>query len=106
MNSTIHAHHAGLAPAKSKALKVNASSDFWKFAEYNRFGIICVLLIVVACMGGLAAATAIQRSTLQLILVAIPVMTVESSILAVMSMRFICIASAISLLISSIIFLI
>lgn len=107
MNSTIHVNQANTTSANIKAnsLKVNSSSDFWKYAEFNRFGIICVLLIVVACLGGLAAATAIQRSTLQLVLVAIPVMTVESLILSVMPMRFIFIASIVSVIISSLIML-
>lgn len=103
MNSTIHVSQANIASAKIKTNSLKTNSDFWKYAEFNRFGIICVLLIVVACLGGLAAATAIQRSTLQLVLVAIPVMTVEAAILSIMSMRFIFIASIVSVIISSLV---
>ena len=107
MNSTIQVNQVNTTSAKVKTNSSNGSStsDFWKYAEFNRFGIICVLLIVVACLGGLAAATAIQKSTLQLVLVAIPVMTVEALILSVMPMRFIFIASIVSVIISSLIML-
>jgi hypothetical protein len=107
MNSTIHANQSNLTSVKDKThvATAGAESDFWKHAEFNRFGIISVLLIVVACLGGLAAATAIERSTLQLVLVAIPVMIVESLILAVMPMRYIFLASLVSLIISLIVFI-
>lgn len=105
MNSTIHVNQANTASTqvKTNTVKTRSTSEFWKYAEFNRFGIICVLLIVVACLGGLAAATAIQRSTSELVLVAIPVMTVEALILSVMPMRYIFIASIVSVVISSLI---
>lgn len=103
MNSTYHANQATVASGKTNKSSLSITSDFWKQIEFNRFGIICVLLIVVACVGGIAAATAIRVSTEQLVLVAIPVMAVEALILAVAPMKYISWASLISVIISLII---
>lgn len=83
------------AEVKSKQL-----SDFWKMVEFNRFGIIAMVLIVVTCLGGIAAAVAVQKSTFQLALVGLTTMSVEAFVLAVMPMRSIVFASIISLVVS------
>ncbi len=87
------------ASEKTKSIKL-AYADFWQKAEFNRFGIIAMVLIVVTGLGGIAGAFAIQKSALLLALVALPTMATEVFILAVLPMRIITITALISAIIS------
>lgn len=86
--------------AVNVAVKSEAVSDFWQQVEFNRFGIIAMLLVIVTCLGGVAAAVAIQTSAFLLGVVALPAMAVEAFILSVMPMRTILITSVISVIVS------
>ena len=46
--------------------KTNAQSAFWKNAEENRLGITPILLVIMSCIGGFAAATGILENWVEL----------------------------------------
>ena len=80
--------------------KSNTISDFWKKAEFNRFGIVPMLLIVVVCIGGIAAAVTIQDNVMKLAVIAVSTTLVECFVLAVMPMRTIIISTIIAIALS------
>lgn len=64
--------------------------------EFNRYGIIGMLFIVVGCLSGIAVGLGAMNSVAQLIMLVIPAMTVLSLILAVGPMKYIVRASVVS----------
>lgn len=90
MNTTFQVGAVNLAGnhAKTESISKNVSlSNIWQKAEFSRFGIICVLLILSACIGGVAAAVAVQHSIALLGFVAMSTVFIEALILAVTPMR-------------------
>ena len=79
------------------ANKTVSQSDFIKNAEFNRFGLITVILTLVGCLGGLTVGLGAIESTVALIVVIIPTMITLSFLLAVSPMKWIFSAAAISL---------
>lgn len=69
---------------------------FAKNTEFNRFGLITAIVLIVGCTGGLAVGLGGVASTLSLILIVIPTMTTLSSVLAVAPMRFVMASGIIS----------
>jgi hypothetical protein len=67
--------------------------------EFNRFGLISVIITVVGCMGGIAVGMGAVQSTLSLAIVILPTMATLSLLLAVAPMKQILIAAAVSVLI-------
>jgi hypothetical protein len=72
--------------------------------EFNRFGLISLLLIVVTCVSGFAAAFALDNMFM-LVPVVLSTMAVETLILAVQPMVRIVKASILSLFISFVVIL-
>jgi hypothetical protein len=107
--STIQANQFKTSVNEIKTTNVEAGtsamSDFWKKAEFNRFGIIAMLLVGVTCLAGFAAAIAVNASTFQLAIVAAAAMAVEALILSVAPMKAIIISSVISVIVSSVVIL-
>jgi hypothetical protein len=68
-------------------------------AEFNRFGIICVVLTIVGCLGGIAVGLGAIEYYLTLTLVVVPTMATLSLLIAVAPMRSILIAGSISFII-------
>jgi len=68
-------------------------------AEFNRFGIICVVLTIVGCLGGIAVGLGAIEHYLTLTLVVVPTMATLSLLIAVAPMRLILFAGAISLIV-------
>jgi hypothetical protein len=62
-------------------------------SEFNRLGIIAVIILIVGCLGGLAMGLGAVQYTFTLILVVIPTMVTLSLLLAVAPMRWIYIAA-------------
>lgn len=62
--------------------------------EFNRFGWIAVILLVVGCLGGLTVGMGAIASTAALIAVVIPTMITLSLLLAVSPMRYVMMATA------------
>ena len=56
-------------------------------AEFNRFSVISMILIIVGCLGGINVAVGGLESTWQLIITVIPTMATLSFILSVAPMR-------------------
>lgn len=72
--------------------KVQAGGKFEKLlsdSEFNRFGLIAVVLTIVGCLGGVSVGVGAINSTFALILVTIPTMLTLSLLLAVAPMRWI-----------------
>ncbi len=73
-------------------------SKFIKESESNRFGITPFLLLIIACVGGLAGASGIMDSWIKLAVVAFPATIALAMILAVAPMRIIFISTAIAVI--------
>ncbi len=58
-------------------------------AEFNRFGLITIILLIIGCLGGVAVGLGAIESTLALITIVIPTMTTLSFLLAVAPMKWI-----------------
>jgi hypothetical protein len=65
-------------------------------SEFNRFGLICVILTIVGCLGGAAVGLGAIGNTLALITVIVPTMITLSLLLAVSPMKWILTAATIS----------
>jgi hypothetical protein len=65
--------------------------------EFNRFGLISFVLIVVGCLGGLTVGMGAIESTAALVTVVIPTMITLSLLLAVSPMKWIMSSAAIAL---------
>ena len=85
--------------------KSTTYNDIWQKMEYNRFGIIGMLMMVVTIVGGIAVAYALDKTMYHFTIAALPAMMVEVLILAVASMRSIVMASIISCLVSLLVIL-
>jgi hypothetical protein len=72
--------------------------------EFNRFGWIAVILLVVGCLGGLTVGMGAIESTAALVAVVIPTMITLSLLLAVSPMKYVMIAAASAISIDIILF--
>ncbi|MEY4659556.1 MAG: hypothetical protein RJB36_1322 [Bacteroidota bacterium] len=61
--------------------------------EFNRFGWIAIILLVVGCLGGVTVGMGALESTVALIAIVVPTMLTLSLLLAVAPMRWIALAS-------------
>lgn len=82
-------------------MEANVQSTSWMDkimgdSEFNRFGLICVVLLVVGCLGGTAVGLGAINNTFTLIMVTIPTMLTLSLLLAVSPMRYIITSALIS----------
>ena len=68
-------------------------------SEFNRFGLIFVILTVVGCLGGIAVGLGAVKSTFLLSMIVVPTMATLSLLLAVSPMKWILSIAAISVLI-------
>jgi hypothetical protein len=65
-------------------------------SEFNRFGLICVILTVVGCLGGIAVGLGAINNVVLLSAVIIPTMATLSLLLAVSPMRWIMAAALVA----------
>jgi hypothetical protein len=65
--------------------------------EFNRFGFISAIILIVGCLGGLTVGMGAIENTFALIAVVIPTMITLSLLLAVSPMRWIMIAATTSI---------
>ena len=68
-------------------------------AEFNRFGIICVVLTIVGCLGGIVVGLGAIENTLALISVVIPTMITLSMLIAVAPMNYLLLSASVCILI-------
>ncbi|MFI5203151.1 MAG: hypothetical protein ACHQF2_01550 [Flavobacteriales bacterium] len=73
---------------KTPETKVATSSTFWEDAEYNRYGITPLILLIVVCMGGIAAATA-GNTVIELLAISYTTVFSLTTIIAVSPMKVI-----------------
>jgi hypothetical protein len=67
----------------------NLEVSVLKESEFNRFGLISIILLVVGCVGGVAVGLGAIKYTATLILCVVPTMTTLSLLLAVAPMKWI-----------------
>jgi hypothetical protein len=67
-----------------------------KEMEFNRFGWIAIILLVVGCLGGLTVGMGALQSTFALIVILIPTMTTLSFLLSVAPMKWIATATIVT----------
>ncbi len=60
-----------------------------KESEFNRFGLISIILLVVGCIGGIAVGLGAIKYVFTLVLVVVPTMITLSLLLAVSPMKWI-----------------
>lgn len=65
--------------------------------EFNRFGWIAIILLVVGCLGGLTVGMGAIENTIALVAVVIPTMITLSLLLAVSSMKWVMTSTAIAI---------
>lgn len=68
-------------------------------SEFNRFGLISVIILLIGCLGGIAVGLGAIKYTTTLILVIVPTMTTLSLLLAVSPMKWIMTLGTISVII-------
>ena len=103
METTILRHKtisATRTQVQAKTTSVSKLDEFWSNLEYNRFGLVPMLIVIVACVGGIAAAFAIQMSPIRLATVVLSTGLTEAFILGMLPMRTIVITAVISLMVS------
>jgi hypothetical protein len=76
-----------------------SKGKFYSEMEFNRFGLICIIITVVGCLGGIAVGMGAIKSTLALMAVIIATMATLSLLLAVAPMKQIFISASITVLI-------
>ena len=76
-------------------------ANIWKMAEYNRYGIISMLLLLIGCLGGAAAAFSHDLQMVALAGISFSSMTVLTLVMAVQPMKWIVKASAVALAIDA-----
>jgi hypothetical protein len=75
------------------------TTDLDKRLEANRHGLICMIILIVGCMGGVATGFRAVENVLLLSIVVIPTMTTLSLLLAVAPMKWILRAAVITVLV-------
>jgi hypothetical protein len=70
-----------------------------KNIEFHRFGLICAVLLVVGCLGGLAVGLGAVEHVSALTLIVIPTMATLSLLLAVAPMKYILTAGTVSVVV-------
>ncbi len=70
------------------------AEEIFKNTEFNRFGLISAILMIVGCLGGLTIGMGAIEQVWMITLVVIPTMTTLSLLLAVAPMKFIIAAAS------------
>ncbi len=71
--------------------------------DANRHGLICVIILIIGCLGGITVGYRAIESALSLSLVVLPTMTTLSLLLAVAPMKWIIRMAAVSVVIDLIV---
>lgn len=93
MNTAVKTQQSFMSvTATERTETANAKSAFAAFLdelETSRYGFAPMILILTACLGGIAAAFAVQESEIKLMTVAVSTVMVEVLIIAVTPMRIV-----------------
>ncbi len=74
----------------------SSNSKLMQYAEFNKFGVMSMLLIFVGCLGGVTVGLSGFQSDFALISVIIPTMTMLALILSIQPIKYILIAGLIA----------
>jgi hypothetical protein len=75
------------------------TSEFDKYLEENRHGAICIIILLIGCLGGITVGYKAIENIFTLSLVIIPTMTTLSLLLAVAPMKWIIKMAGVSIII-------
>ncbi len=75
------------------------TSEFDRYIEDNRYGVICVVILLIGCLGGITVGYKAIENIFTLALVIIPTMTTLSLLLAVAPMKWIIKMASLSVII-------
>ena len=75
------------------------TSEFDQYLEENRHGIICIVILLIGCLGGITVGYKAIENIFTLSLVIIPTMTTLSLLLAVSPMKWIVKMASVSVII-------
>jgi hypothetical protein len=89
--------------ATNERSTTNSMTAFWEMLEFNRFGIISMLVVILGCMGGMAASFGAGANALKLAMIAFPTIISLALILAVSPMKGIMYLSVIALILDLIV---
>lgn len=78
---------------------------FWNKIEFSRFGIISILVVVLGCVGGLAASFGAGDSIAKLAMIAFPTIITLALILAVAPMKLITYMSILAIVLDALVLL-
>ncbi|MCD6019209.1 MAG: hypothetical protein K0S53_2330 [Bacteroidetes bacterium] len=102
METTIRSNQTRSTNRTSQATSTTTTA-FWDKMEFNRFGIISILVVFIGCIGGIAAAYGAQDNALKIALIAFPTIISLALVLAVAPMRAIIYLSGVAVLLDLII---
>ena len=108
MDTLIKSYPVTFSEKSEKAKTTSAVStmdEAFSDLEKNRFGMAPLLLIIMACIGGIAAAFAVQESDIKLIAVATTTAFVETLVIALAPMRIIVLVAAIAFIVDVLVFI-
>ncbi|MCE3296092.1 MAG: hypothetical protein K0R65_1806 [Crocinitomicaceae bacterium] len=87
-------------------MEANAmKTDLMKTTEFNRYGVISMLILIIGCMGGITVGFGAIQYTATLVAVVVPTMLTLSLILGVAPMKWI-LGSAVTALLIDILLMI
>ncbi|MES2131190.1 MAG: hypothetical protein V4506_02505 [Bacteroidota bacterium] len=100
MQTTIKSAHSNASQSEKKSL-----SSIWENMEFSRFGIIAILVVILGCLGGMAASFGAGDNILKLAMIAFPTIIALALILAVAPMKVITYVSVIALVLDLLVFI-
>ena len=86
------------ATAIAQTAPEKEATGFWATMEFNRFGILPILLLIIGCVGGIAAGFGAFDDLLRISLVAFPTIISLALVLAVAPMRVVFFSAAVALI--------
>lgn len=102
METTIKSNQTANAVNSAKVISATKNT-FWDKMEFNRYGIISMLVVFIGCLGGVAASYGAQTDVLKLALIAFPTIISLALVLAVAPMRAILYLSGVAVILDLII---
>lgn len=103
MDTTMKSYQNNVS-VNTKTSSSISSSNFWTRLEFNRFGIIPMLLVFITCLGGIAVAFGAGSDTLKLSMVVFPTIISLALVLGVAPMRLILWTSIIAVVLDLMVF--
>ena len=105
METTVKPSYVNSSVSVNKKKEESFLSKLFNDAEKNRFGIIPILIVIIACIGGFAAAFGAGDSAIKLGLIIFPTVITLAFTLAVAPMRAILWTSVLAVILDLIVFI-